>query len=169
MGYDIELVKNYKHRGEITVHSDYLSWNWNDKVFKHFKIHDIVGHCGRKGVIRYLELSLQKMADDGYSTDIEIEVDGWGTPNVDMSNVRIAFHRQCRLMAHVERFLERARTYPDAYWFIDNGYWGTKLYEYEPCSQYNLPLTDSEYEPCSQYNLPLNDSEDEVSSVDEYC
>ena len=72
MGYDIELTKNYKQSGQTTVGEDYLSWNWNDKEFEHFSIHDIIGHCGRKGVISYLENSLQKMTKAGYSTEIEI-------------------------------------------------------------------------------------------------
>lgn len=127
MSHYIDLVDD----GEV-VDSTYITGN-----FSNFnpRIHQLHGHPG-KVIAPFLERRLARLRKKGIVPNNNLGVDGWGgytnnSPLLQFAKQRISWHDyedgvkevvyaiQCMHAYHMERFLQLARKYPEAYWYSD--------------------------------------------------
>ena len=160
MGYDIELI----NKNNEVVKTEYFSYNWN--MYKHcaayFNAKRLYGHSGEKGVIDHLESVLNDLDQKSEAT----KVDGWGDPLKDiiLSEEELKSEQLSMFATHIQRFLETAKKFPDARWYIDdyeiseklNGHCGVERKDLPGyCSDDSDDDSNDDDQPIAYYQHPI--------------
>ena len=160
MGYGVELIGD---NNEV-VATEYFSYNWNmyKDCAKYFNVKQLCGHSGEKGVIEHLESVLNELDQKSEA----IKVNGWGNPlkGTILSEEELESEQLRMFATHIQRFLETAKKFPDAHWYIDdyeiseklNGHCGVERKDLPGyCSDDSNDDSNDDDQPIAYYRHPI--------------